>query len=456
MTDTLDLADTLKELISDRKYADIRKILDDCQPADIAQLEDELNRNEFTMLFRLLPKEPAAEVFVEMDPDKQKQLIDSFSDAELKEVFDELYFDDTVDIIEEMPANVVSRILKNASPATRKTVNELLKYPEDSAGAVMTTEYVLLKENLTVDGALQYIRKTALDKETIYTCYVTDINRHLIGLITAKTLLISPADARIGDIMDTNIVSMTTTDDKEEVARTLSKYDFLALPVVDGENRLVGIVTVDDAIDVLSDEAEEDFAKMAAITPTEKPYLKTSVFETWLSRIPWLLLLMVSATFTGMIITGFESALAAQVALTAFIPMLMDTGGNSGSQASVTIIRGLSLGEIDFADILRVIWKEVRVAVLCGLSLAIVSFGKIMLIDNIILGADVSTTVAIVVCLTLVVTVLCAKIVGCTLPIFAKKLGLDPAVMASPFITTIVDAVSLVIYFAMASALLNI
>lgn len=456
MTDTIDLVDTLKEMISDRKYADIRNILDDCQPADIALLEDELDKNEFIMLFRLLPKEPAAEVFVEMDPDKQKQLIDAFSDAELKEVFDELYFDDTVDIIEEMPANVVSRILKNASPTMRKTVNELLKYPEDSAGAVMTTEYVALKENLTVDGALQYIRKTALDKETIYTCYVTDTNRHLIGLITAKDLLISPADAVIGDIMDTNIISMKTTDDKEEVARTLSKYDFLALPVVDGENRIVGIVTVDDAIDVLNDEAEEDFAKMAAITPTEKPYLKTSVFETWLSRIPWLLLLMVSATFTGMIITGFESALAAQVALTAFIPMLMDTGGNSGSQASVTIIRGLSLGEIEFSDILKVIWKEIRVAVLCGISLAVVSFGKIMLVDNLIMGSDISVAVAFVVCLTLAVTVLCAKLVGCTLPIFAKKLGLDPAVMASPFITTIVDAVSLVIYFAMASALLNI
>ena len=423
---------------------------------DIAEMFEEIPKNQFAILYRILPKELAADVFVELDPDFQKVLIEAFSDKELREVLDELYMDDTVDLIEEMPANVVKRILANSSAEDRKTVNELLKYPEDSAGSIMTTEFVRLKEDMTVQEAFALIRKVAIDKETIYTCYVTDNRSHLIGMVTVKYLLLSDYEAKIKDIMQDNVISVKTLDDKEDVAATISKYDVLALPVVDEENRLVGIVTVDDAIDVMQDEAEEDFAKMNAMAPVETPYLRTPVFSLWRSRIIWLLLLMVSATFTGMIISSFEDALRAQVVLTAFIPMLMDTGGNSGSQASVTIIRAISLGEVEFADIMKIIWKEIRVAAMCGISLGVVTFGKIFLVDKLLMHREITVPVALVVCLTLCLTVLCAKLLGCTLPMIVAKLGFDPAVMASPFITTIVDAVSLLVYFAFATMFLRL
>ncbi|HIR03752.1 MAG TPA: magnesium transporter [Candidatus Scatovicinus merdipullorum] len=442
--------DTILSLLEQKKYATLRDILTTIKPVDIAALFDDMQEDALPLLFRLLPKELAAETFVEMDENAQELLIHGFSDTELKEVVDELYVDDAVDLIEEMPANVVKRILQQADPDTRKMINEILKYPDDSAGSIMTTEYVSLRPNMTVLDAIKRIRRTGVDKETIYTCYVTKENRKLIGILSIKTLLLSDEDDVVEDIMETNVISVNTLDDQEVVAQMFNKYDFLAIPVVDRENRLVGIVTVDDAIDVMQEEATEDMEVMAAITPTDKPYMKTSVFETWRKRIPWLLILMISATFTGMIITSFEDALAAQVALTAFIPMLMDTGGNSGSQTSVTIIRGLSLGEIEFRDLPRIIWKECRVAVLCGVTLAAANFVKLMLFDR------VGVSIAMVVCLTLIATVIVAKIIGCTLPMLAKKVGFDPAVMASPFITTAVDAISLLVYFQIAKLLLGI
>ena len=417
-------------------------------PVDIAGILEEMPAEMLLLVYRLLPKELAAEVFAEMDNDQQEILIQAFSDQELQDVLDELYLDDTVDIIEEMPANVVKRILRQTKPEVRKKINEILHYPEDGAGSIMTIEYVDLKKNMTVDEAFSRIRATGVDKETIYTCYVTNADRKLEGLVTVRELLLSPKSAIIGDIMETHVIAASTLDDKEQVANQLKKYDFLALPVVDQENRLVGIVTFDDAMDVLQDESTEDIEMMAAITPTGKPYLKTSTLDIWKKRVPWLLLLMVSATFTGKIIQVYEDALAAQVVLTAFIPMLMDTGGNAGSQSSVTVIRGLSLGEIRMTDIFKIIWKETRVALLCGLTLAIANFAKMMLLDRI------SFSVSLVVGLTLVVTVAIAKITGGTLPILAKRVGVDPAVMASPFITTVVDALSLIVYFQIASALL--
>jgi magnesium transporter len=442
-------------ILNKQNLSQIRKNLLEENPVDIAALFEELEGDNLVRVFRLLPKELAAEVFVEMDADAQKNLIDSFSDSEITEILEELYYDDTVDIIEEMPANVADRILKNALPETRKNINDLLRYQESSAGSIMTTEYVNLKKSMTVEAALSHIRNVAIEKETIYTCYVTE-NRFLVGIVTAKDLLISPLDKKLEDIMETNVLFVHTEDDREDAAAMFLKYDFLSLPVVDKENRLVGIITFDDAMDVQNMEAEEDFAKMGAITPNDKPYLKTGVFEIWRKRIPWLLLLTLSATFTGMIISSFESALSAQIALTAFIPMLMGTGGNSGSQSSVTVIRGLSLGEIDFSDIFRILWKEFRISILCGVILAIVTYGKILLIDNMVLGANIDSLTALTVCLTLLLTVIAAKILGCTLPIFAKRLGADPAVMASPLITTLVDAGSLMIYFAIASSLLGI
>ncbi|MEG0780186.1 MAG: magnesium transporter, partial [Oscillospiraceae bacterium] len=407
--------------------------------------------------FRLLPKELAAEVFVELDSGEQELLITAFSNTELKEVLDELYLDDTVDIVEEMPASVVKRILQHSDPEIRKSINEVLKYPEDSAGSIMTTEFLDLKRDMTVEDAFRRIRRTGPDMETINICYVIDVGRHLLGLVSIRTLLLANTSDIIGDIMEKNIVSVSTLDDQEVTARSLSKYGFLALPVVDTENRLVGIVTVDDAMDVLQEEVTEDIEKMAAITPTDRPYLKTGTLDIFKARIPWLLLLMVSATFTGMIISKFEVALAACGVLTAFIPMLMDTGGNSGSQASVTVIRGISLNEISFSDLWKVLWKEMRVSVLVGLTLACANFVKMMLIDRLLLGnAALTPMVALVVCGTLVFTVICAKLVGCSLPLLAKKIGFDPVVMASPFITTIVDAISLLIYFRFASILLHI
>ena len=446
---------TLDALLTEKKYSTIRDILITMNPADIASVFDSMEEERLPLLFRLLPKELAAETFVEMEPDAQELLIRGFSDSELREVVDELYVDDAVDIVEEMPANVVRRILSQADPQMRKDINEILRYPENSAGSIMTTEYVSLRPDMTVEESILRIRRTGVDKETIYTCYVTR-DRLLLGLITVKDLLLAQDDGmHISELMETNVISVNTHTDQEEVAQMLSKYNFLALPVVDGENRMVGIVTFDDAMDVLEDEATEDMEIMGGMTPSDKTYLRSTTFDLFRHRIPWLMLLMVSATFTGLIITKFEDALKMQVALTAFIPMLMDTGGNSGSQSSVTIIRALSLGELEFSDLGRVIWKEIRTAVLCGLALAVVCFGKILLVDRLLMGNDsISVMVSLVVCLTMALTVLVAKVVGCILPMLAKKIGFDPAVMASPFITTIVDALSLLIYFGIASTLL--
>lgn len=436
------------ELLKNKQFVMLKELLNTMNPADIAQFLSELSGDELIIAFRITPKDLAADTFVEMEPEQQQQLIHSFTDKELKEVVDELYLDDAVDIVEEMPANVVKRILRAADNDMRKMINTLLKYPDDSAGSIMTIEFVSLRKSMTVDAAIKHIRKTGVDKETIYTCYVTDDNSKLIGLVSVKALLLADENDIIGDIMESNPICVSTLEDKEVVANDFDKYNFIALPVVDEEQRLVGIVTFDDAIDVLQDEVTEDIEKMAAILPTDKPYMRTGIFETYKKRIPWLLLLMVSATFTGMIINSFENALQVYVVLTAFIPMLMDTGGNSGSQASVTIIRGLSLGEIEYRDTLKVMWKEMRVALLCGVTLAAANFVKCLVVDRI------AVPVALVISLTLIATVFFAKIVGSLLPIAAKKIGFDPAVMASPFITTIVDAVSLLIYFNIASMLL--
>ncbi len=453
-----DIAQEISSFYKSKRYLDIKSILTEINPADIASLFEEFPVEEQILFFRLLPKEEAAETFVELDNDTQEAIIRAFSDTELREVLDELYLDDTVDIIEEMPATIVKRILKNTDSKTRASINTLLKYPEDSAGSIMTPEFVDLKKNNTVEDAFKRIRRTGVDKETIYTCYVTDASRHLIGVTTVKELLLHDYDDIIEDFMETNTICVNTHDDKETAVQLFDKYNFLALPVVDMENRLVGIITVDDAMDVLQEENTEDIHKMNAIVRTsEKPYLKIGVFETFKSRIPWLMLLMVSATFTGMIITSFEDKLSALIILTSFIPMLMDTGGNSGGQASVTIIRALSLNEIDLNDIFKVIWKEIRVGICCGLSLAAVNFFKVWLVDGLLLNTDgITLKVDLVISLTLVIEVVFAKIVGCTLPIFAKKLKFDPAVMSSPFITTIVDALSLLIYFWLATAILHI
>ncbi len=457
---TVIMENTLRKLLAEKKYATLREILITMNPADIAAIFNGLEEERLPLLYRLLPKELAADTFVEMEQEAQELLIRGFSDSELKEVIDELFVDDAVDIIEEMPATVVRRILSQADPEMRKSINEILRYPESSAGSIMTTEYISLRPQMTVAEAITRIRRTGIDKETIYTCYITK-DRTLIGVVTVKDLLLcDDDDKQIGDIMIEKVISVNTHDDQEEVAQMFSKYNFMALPVVDAENRLVGIVTFDDAMDVMEEEATEDIEKMAALIPSEKPYMSMSPFEIWKNRIPWLMLLMVSATFTGIIISHFESALSKLVILTAFIPMLMDTAGNSGSQASVTIIRGLSLNEIEFKDILQIIWKEARVAILCGLSLAIACFGKILLVDYFILGSFAEVTVASpfviisVICVTLAITVLFAKVVGCSLPLFAKKLNFDPAVMASPFITTIVDALSLLVYFGVANLFL--
>jgi len=451
------LEGTITALVEAKKYSTLRDILTTMNPADIAVLFDDLSEEILPLLFRLLPKELAAETFVEMDSDAQEMLIIGFSDHELKEVIDELYVDDAVDIVEEMPANVVKRILKQADPEMRKMINELLKYPDDCAGSIMTTEFVELRPKMHVDEAIKHLRRTGIDKETINTCYVTNPDRTLCGYISIRTLIISDDSEKLSEIMEPNVISVSTMDDRETVVQMFSKYDVIALPVVDGEGRLVGIVTVDDAIDVLQEETTEDFEKMAAITPSEKPYLKTGVFSIWKSRIPWLMLLMISATFTGLIITHFESILAFNVVLTACIPMLMGTGGNSSSQASVTVIRGLSLDEIDFTDWASVLWKEVRVSALCGICLAIVSFGKMMLFDGMLLGnPDVTPIICLVVSITLAITVIMAKLIGCSLPILARKIGFDPAVMASPLITTLVDALSLLVYCAVATAVLGL
>ena len=450
----IDLENTLS-LVEGRRFGELARLLKEENAADIAVLLGEVDEAALPVVYRLLPKELAADSFVDMDPERQELLIRAFSDRELREMLNELFMDDTVDIIEEMPAGVVKRILKNTDPETRRTINEILKYPEDSAGTIMTTEYVDLKRDMTIPQAFDRIRRTGTDVETIYNCYVTDANRKLLGIVTVKDLLLSDPDRVIGDIMDTNIISVNTHDDQEFVAHQFEKYDFLAIPVVDAEERLVGIITFDDAMDVIQEENTEDIEIMGGMTPSEKTYLRSSPLELWKHRIPWLMLLMVSATFTGMIMAKFEEALAVQVVLTVFIPMLMDTGGNSGSQSSVTIIRALSLDEVEFADLAVVVWKEIRTAVLCGVTLAAACFLKILLVDRLLMSNEaVTIPVIAVVCVTMVITIMAAKIIGCTLPMVAKKLGFDPAVMASPFITTFVDAISLLVYFGVAHALL--
>ena len=448
----------LLKMLSEKKYASLRDILVTMNPIDVAGLFDDLEEKQIPVMFRLLPKEQAAETFVEMEPDAQQLLIQGFSDNELREVLDELYVDDAADLVEEMPANVVRRILAQADPEMRRSFNQILRYPENSAGALMTMEYVSLRPEMTVEEAILRIRRQGVDKETIYTCYVLDRDRTLLGIVTVKDLLLAESDdTEIREIMTEAVISVNTQDDQEEVAKMFSKYNFLALPVVDTESRMVGIVTFDDAMDVMEEEATEDMEIMAAMTPSEKSYLKSTPFDLYKHRIPWLMLLMVSATFTGMIISSFESALALLPALTAFIPMLMDTGGNCGSQSSVTIIRSLSLDELEFSDLLTVLWKEVRTALLCGLTLAALCFGKVLLVDRLLMGnTSISLSVDLVICLALGVTVVIAKIVGCSLPLLAKKLGFDPAVMASPFITTIVDALSLLVYFLFAKTILGL
>ena len=431
----------LEEMAERKQWTALRDLLSEEAAADIADVLSQLPDTRLPVLYRLLPKELAAEVFVEMEPEGQELLIKTFSDTELKEVLDELYVDDTVDIIEEMPASVVKRILQSADPA----------------GSIMTTEFVDLKRDMTVEDALKRIRRTGVDKETINICYVVDPSRHLLGLVSIRTLLLSDYEDIIEDIMETNVIAVSTMEDREDVAQSLSKYDFLAMPVVDDEHRLVGIVTIDDAIDVMEKEATEDFERIAGINPTDKPYLRTGVWETVKSRIPWLLLLMLSATFTGVVISSFEDSLAACSVLIGFIPMLMDTGGNSGNQASVALIRSLSLNEVAFGDLAAVLWKEIRVAVSCGALLSGCNFVKLMLVDRLLLGnTAVTVPVAAVICLTLVCTVFCAKVVGSLLPLLSDKVGLDPAVVAGPFITTIVDVVSLLIYFSFATVLLGL
>lgn len=455
----LELENEIFTLIENKGFQKLKQILSELNPADIAVILDDIDEKDLALVFRILPKELAAEVFVEMESDSQQFLIEKFTDKELKSVMDELFMDDAVDIIDEMPASVAKRILAQADIATRKVINQLLAYPDDCAGSIMTTEYIDLKKSMTVADAFDRIRKRGVDSEMIYTCYVTDARRHLLGIVSVKDLLLNSYDAVIDDIMEENIIFAHTHDDKEEVAAMFEKYDLMALPVVDKENRLIGIVTVDDAIDVLQEAATEDMEMMAAILPTDKPYLKTGIFQTFKSRIFWLLILMISATFTGAIISSFEENLTVVPALIAFIPMLMNTAGNGGSQSSVTVIRALSLGDIEFSDIFKVVWKELRVALICSAALSVVNFAKMYLIDYLVFhNFDPGRHIAeiLVVSITLFIAIIVAKVVGSILPIIAKKLGADPAVMASPFITTIVDAVSLIVYFNVAVLILNI
>ena len=440
----------IRELLDTKQYTRLRQRLSELNDADIAAVMEELEEEEMLKVFRILPKDMAADVFSYLEVENQQTIITSLSDKEAANIIDNLMADDATDLLEEMPANVVKKLLANASPDTRRDINHLLRYPEDSAGSIMTVEYVDLKENLTVAEAIDRIRKVGLDSETINICYVLDPGRKLVGTVALRYLLLSDPDAVIGEMMHENVIAINTLMDQEEAARQFKKYDFTAMPVVDNEKRLVGIITVDDIVDIIEEETTEDMEKMAAIMPSDKPYMRTGIWETYKKRIPWLLLLMISAAFTGRIITAFEDALSVYVVLTAFIPMLMDTGGNAGGQASVTIIRGLSLNEIGYSDVPKILWKELRVAFACGATLSVAYFAKLMLFDRVGLG------VAAVVCLTLIAAVAIAKMIGCSLPVLAKRLGFDPAVMASPFITTIVDALSLVIYFAIATEILHV
>lgn len=444
------MIDNIEKLIEEKKYSEIKKELNEMNEYDIAEILEELPQKELVKIFRLLNKDIAADAFSYMETDKEAAIISSLSEKEAVDIINDMAADDATDLMDEIPANVVHRLLKKVDPETRRDINQLLKYPDNSAGSIMTVEYLDFKEDLTIKEAIKKIRQEYDDKETINICYVVDNKRKLIGKVALKDLVVNSEDKLIKDIMDDDFQFVNTLMDQEEVARIIQDYDITAVPVVDSEDKLVGIITIDDVIDIIEEEATEDIEKMAAITPTEKSYLKLSVFDIWKSRIPWLLLLMISATFTGKIIQHYESALAACVILTSFIPMLMDSGGNAGGQASVTIIRGLSLNDVEFSDIFKVIWKEFRASILVGITLAIANFGKLILIDK------VTTTVALVVCLTLIVVIIIAKFIGCTLPIIAKRLGFDPAVMASPFITTIVDAISLFVYFQIAVHLLGI
>ena len=438
------------ELLEGKQYTVLRQRLSEMNEADVAAILEELKEQEMLKIFRILPKDIAADVFSYMEVDSQQYIITSLSEKDAAGIIDNLMADDATDLLEEMPASIVKRLLAAASPETRRDINHLLRYPEDSAGSIMTVEFVDLKENLTVEQAIQRIRNVGVDSETINICYVLDSRRTLLGTVALRYLLLSQPDEIIGDIMNENVISLTTLMDQEEVAHQFKKYDFTSMPVVDNENRLVGIITVDDVVDIMEQEAQEDIEKMAAIVPTDKPYMRMGVFETWKVRIPWLMLLMLSATFTGMIISSFEEALSVYVILTAFIPMLMGTAGNAGGQSSVTIIRGLSLEELEFRDMPKVMLKEFNVSLLCGLTLAVANFVKLLIFDK------TGIPVALVVSLTLLAVVVIAKLVGCTLPMFAKKIGFDPAVMASPFITTIVDAISLLIYFKIATTFLPI
>ena len=448
------ITETIKKLLEEKKFNTLRDILVTMKPYDIAAVFEELQDEKTPILFRILPKELAAETFVEMDEDTQEFLIHGFSDSELKEIVNELFVDDAVDIIEEMPANVVKRILRQADKDMRREINELLKYPEDSAGSIMTTEFIVLRPDMTAEMAIKRIRRTGVDKETIYTCYVTDSNNRLIGITTVKDLLLAEDDDPVKDMMEENVISVHTLDDQEQVAQLFSNYDFLALPVVDNEQRLVGIVTIDDAIDVIREEATEDFEKMAAVLPSDKPYMKTSVWGIYKKRVPWLLILMLSATFTSTIISSFDGMLASVIILSSFIPMITGSGGNAGSQASVSVIRALSLGEIEFKSMFVVLWKELRVAFFCGLTLAVANFVKLMIFD--LRGHDNALFIALVVSLTLVGTIIMAKLVGASLPLLSSKIGLDPAVMANPLITTVCDSLSLLIYFGVASMVLQL
>lgn len=440
----------IKELLDGKQYTRLRQRAAELNDADIAAAMEEMEEKDLLKMFRILPKSMAADVFSYLEVESQQFIITSLSERDAADIIDNLMSDDAADLLEEMPANVVKKLLAGASPDTRRDINHLLRYPEDSAGSIMTVEFMDFKEDYTVADAIAKIRKTGMDSETINICYVLDKKRTLVGTVALRYLLLSESDAIIGEMMHENVISLHTLMDQEEVARQFKKYEFTAMPVVDNEDRLVGIITMDDVVDILEEETTEDIEKMAAVMPSDKPYLRMTVFDAYKKRIPWLLLLMISATFTGKIITAFENELQRYVVLTAFIPMLMDTGGNAGGQASAIIIRGISLEEIEFGDWLKVIWKEIRTAVLCGLTLSVCNFARLMIFDQ------VGVQVAFVVCITLLMAVIVAKMVGSTLPMLAKKIGLDPAVMASPFITTIVDAISLLIYFRVAEVVLGI
>ena len=449
-------ADELMQLLDERRMKELQLRLEDMNEFDVAEFLSEIGDNRKPMVFRLLSKQMAADVFANFDSPEQEQIINSITDSELSAIIEELYVDDAVDMMEELPANVVKRVMRTATPETRRLINQYLNYPENSAGSIMTAEFVDLKKYMNVRESIARIRRIGEDKETIYTCFVTSADRKLEGVLSVKDLLLSDDETVIEDIMDTNIVFCMTHDDQEEAAEKISDYDLMALPVVDKEGRLVGIVTVDDVIDVMEAEATEDFELMAAMTPSDKPYSRTSAWDMWKRRVPWLMFLMLSATFTSMIINSFEDALAVQAVLIGFIPMLMGTGGNSGAQASTAVIRSISLGDTEQEDVGRVIWKEFRVAILCGITLAAVNFGKMLLVDRLLLHNDgVTLTVAAVVSLSIVLIVMFAKVVGSVLPIAAEKLGVDPAVMANPLISTITDAVSLLIYFEIAKLMIS-